>query len=375
MIPSPPRLPVTVLSGFLGAGKTTVLNHVLADAHDLRLAVIVNDMSEVNIDAAMVADGAAFSRTPERLVAMSNGCICCTLRDDLIQEVFRLAKSGRFDGVLIESTGISEPMPVAASFDFRTMNGSALSDVARLDTMVTIVDASTFLTDYMSADLLQTRGEEVGEDDQRSVVQLITDQLEFADVIVLNKADLVSEQTIEKIRAFVQSLNPPAKLLTVSHGRVPLDSIFGTGLYDGDRARQSAGWMQALAGQHTPETTVYGFESFVWRAQRPVDPVRFKRFIESPLPGVLRAKGLFWLATRPDWVGNWQLAGRLRRLQPIGLWSAQVGEPRQELVFIGIRMDVEWLRRRLDECLITGAEFAAGPSEWRRLNDPLPRWG
>lgn len=388
------KIPVTVLSGYLGAGKTTILNHVLNNRDGLKVAVIVNDLSEVNIDAELVRDGGGLSRTEEKLVEMSNGCICCTLRDDLLQEVEKLAKEGRFDYILIESTGIGEPLPVAQTFTYVDEDQNIdLSKLTRLDCMVTVVDAFNFWQDFNSPESLRQRNQEAGEGDTRNVVHLLTDQVEFCDVLILNKCDLVSEEELEKLESALRGLQPSARFIRTSQGKIDPKEILNTGLFDFDTASQSAGWIQELQkDHHTPETEEYGISSFVYTRKIPFHPERLLKWMAKWPKPVVRSKGVLWLATRNNTAISFSQAGVSRQLAPAGLWVASLSEEERiayfgenypkspdwddewgdrvtKLVLIGIDLDKDAITQSLDSALLTEEEMSGN---WRSLPDPLP---
>ena len=393
------KLPVTVLSGFLGAGKTTVLSHILNNRENKKVAVIVNDMSEINIDAETIKNEISLNRSEEKLVEMSNGCICCTLREDLLKEVTNLANQGRFDYLVIESTGISEPLPVAETFTFADENGISLSDVADLDTMVTVVDAVNFLKDYEEAKYLKDKGESLGEDDERSVADLLVDQVEFADLILISKTDLINHQTLKKLIAIIKTLNTKAKIIPIINGEVELDKVLNTGLFDFEEAQKAPGWLKEMRGEHIPETEEYGISSFSYEARKPFHPEKFLNFLHSTqkFGKLIRSKGFFWLATRPEFAGQWSQAGGIAHYGFAGMfwkavpkkdwpqdeeylssikeqWVEPFGDMRQELVFIGQHLDKEKMIKSLDECLLTEDEVLKGREYWESLNDPFPAW-
>ena len=394
------KLPVTVLSGFLGAGKTTVLTHILNNRQDKKVAVIVNDMSEINIDSSMIQNEVELSHKEEKLVEMSNGCICCTLREDLLLEVNKLAKEGRFDYLVIESTGISEPLPVAETFTFADEDGVSLSDVSKLDTMVTVVDAVNFLKDYEEAKYLKDAGESLeslGEEDERSVADLLVDQIEFADVLLISKTDIVSKKDIDKLIAIIKTLNTSAKIIPISNGEVDIEKILNTGLFDFDKAEQAPGWLKEMRGEHIPETEEYGISSFSYKARKPFYPQKFFDFLHNKnLSGkLIRSKGYFWLATRPQFAGHWSQAGGIARYGFAGIfwkavpedqwpldqdsldsikenWEEPFGDMRQELVFIGQGLDKDQVFKELNACLLSDEDLLQGKNHWATFKDPFP---
>ncbi len=393
------KLPVTVLSGFLGAGKTTVLNHILNNREGLKVAVIVNDMSEINIDAAVVQQEVQLNRAEEKLVEMSNGCICCTLREDLLIEIQKLAAEGKFDYLVIESTGISEPLPVAETFTFEDEDGHSLGDVADLDTMVTVVDAVNFQKDFDEAMDLNEKGESLGEDDTRNVADLLSDQVEFCDVILISKTDLVDKEALQRLTGLLHSLNPDADIIPIKHGNVILNSILNTGRFDFQKAQEAPGWLKEMRGEHIPETEEYGISSFVYRARKPFHPKKFYQFLHQKWDKgkLIRSKGYFWLATRPEFAGHWSQAGGIARYDAAGMfwkavpkdnwpedeeylsyirekWVEPFGDMRQELVFIGQSLDEKSICEQLDACLLSDEDLLKGKKYWQTLEDPFPSW-
>ena len=388
-----------MLSGFLGAGKTTVLSHILNNRQSKKVAVIVNDMSDINIDADTIKSGVSLNHSDEKLVEMSNGCICCTLREDLLVEVGKLAKEGRFDYLVIESTGISEPLPVAETFTFADDNGISLGDVATLDTMVTVVDAVNFLNDYEQANDLQDTGESLGEDDERSVADLLVDQVEFADVILISKTDLITNDELNRLTAILHTLNTQAKIIPISNGNININEVLNTGLFNFERAQQAPGWLKEMRGEHIPETEEYGISSFNYTARRPFDPEKFYNFLHSTeqFGKLIRSKGYFWLATRPLFCGQWSQAGGIAHYGFAGMffkaipqkewptepelladinnkWVEPFGDMRQELVFIGQSLNQQAMIKALDDCLLSEDAVLKGKDFWRTYNDPFPIW-
>lgn len=394
-----PSLPVTVLSGFLGAGKTTLMNHILNNREGLRVAVIVNDMGEVNIDADLLRQDVSLQQVDEKLVEMTNGCICCTLREDLLVEVAQLADEQRFDYLLIESTGVSEPLPVAETFTFEDEMGRSLSSVAQLDTMVTVVDAYNFPRLMAEAEDLKDKNMEVGEDDERNIANLLIDQVEFSNVIVVTKTDLLDLSQAHALLATLRRLNPGAEVLVADHGKIDPGAILGTSKFDMAEAAKAPGWLAELRGEHVPETEEYGIGSFVYRARRPFHPQRLYDFLAKGWRhgNLVRSKGYFWLASRFDQAGSWSQAGGIMNHGFAGLfWSAMpkdewpeqaehraviesrceppYGDRRQEIVFIGQGLEEEQATRALDACLLDEKELVAGPNSWKQFPDPFPQW-
>lgn len=391
-------IPVTVLSGFLGSGKTSILQHILKNKDGYKVAVIVNDMAEINIDSEILKnENLSFTRKEEKLIEMSNGCICCTLREDLLLEIKELSESNLYDYILVESTGISEPIHVAETFTFIDENNKRLMDYAKLDAMITMVDGENFLKDYSSYDSLKDREMESGEEDHRNIVSLLVSQVEFADIIVLNKIDLISGDKLKYLESIIKTLNPLAKILYSKFGRVSLNEILNTNLFDFDKASISAGWLQKSRGEELPESEEYGISSFVYRARRPFHPKRFFNLTEQEWPGVIRSKGFFWLASRNNMVGIWSQAGASYMHFPGNLWWAEFskeqlwdneefleeikrnweepyGDRRQEIVLIGVDLNEHLLTQTFDSCLLTDDEMALGINSWKKFEDPFPKW-
>ena len=393
------KLPVTVISGFLGAGKTTILSSILNNRVDKKVAVIVNDMSEINIDSSIIQNEVSLNHSEEKLIEMSNGCICCTLREDLLEEVTKLAQQKRFDYLVIESTGISEPLPVAETFTFSDEDGVSLSDVANLDTMVTVVDAVNFMKDYEEAKYLKETGESLGDDDERSVADLLIDQVEFADIILISKTDLANLDEIERLKAVIKTLNTKAKIIPIAHGNIDINEVLNTGLFDFEKAQHAPGWLKEMRGEHVPETEEYGISSFVYEARRPFHPRKFFDFLHSTeqYGKLIRSKGYFWLATRPEFAGQWSQAGGIAHYGFAGMfwkavpkknwpddkeyltsiekqWVEPFGDMRQELVFIGQGLDQKSMIKSLDKCLLNERDVLKGRSYWATLDDPFPAW-